>query len=322
MNWVGDHSISVGYQKMTIEAKADGAPAFNFLFRILTPVVFQVLFIALFQALGLDSLVINSYWIVIYYWIVRVIVILLLGQSRLTNWYRQFLYWVCSIGLAIWIASLTNKVESILPDPQSLVDELWILIILFIYSLFNALELPHKGTIQRKNSYISKKYRTFVREYGEIVHGRGKDDFIEAIVYSVMIFEDFNRPAFVRLLENILFKLTNRPHTLGVMQVNTSKFINNKESVKLGVAKILSDSKSVMSDILEEEKRENFHEAYDATNDWYQQIIVARVAGEYNGNAAGYKSEILYIFEYLARHYYGHIENSKSLKVFFRRLNN
>ncbi len=40
VNWIGRHSIASGYHQLTLFAKVDEAPAFNFVFRVLAPTVF------------------------------------------------------------------------------------------------------------------------------------------------------------------------------------------------------------------------------------------------------------------------------------------
>lgn len=52
-----------------------------------------------------------------------------------------------------------------------------------------------------------------------------------------MIYEDFNRPFIVRQIENLNFRRSRATHTLGVMQVMTDRYINDRESVILAMEK-------------------------------------------------------------------------------------
>ena len=61
---------------------------------------------------------------------------------------------------------------------------------------------------------------------------------MQRVIYAIMIYENFNRPTTQRWCENVLFCLGRRPMTLGIMQVSTTKFIHNAESVELGCRKI------------------------------------------------------------------------------------
>lgn len=70
----------------------------------------------------------------------------------------------------------------------------------------------------------------------------------------MMIYENFNRPSLVRLVEYIRFRITKKSHTLGVMQVYTSKFISDYESVCLGIEKIMNSYLGYIEKTKEEEK--------------------------------------------------------------------
>ena len=60
------------------------------------------------------------------------------------------------------------------------------------------------------------------------------------MVYAIMIYENFNRPKFVRWIEYVHFLVNTKPHTLGIMQVTTSKWINDRQSIILAIEKILT----------------------------------------------------------------------------------
>lgn len=164
----------------------------------------------------------NIFSIAIYYWTFRLIWVLSTGRGRLINWIEQIVYWSVSISLSLWVYSLIEQVEKILPDPRSLLDQLWILIIVFLYSIFNKVQLGRKGTIKRKNNYITSRYRLFHRKYDYLINGFFHNGFYEALTYSIMIYEDFNRPRVVRWIEYIRFWITKKPHSLGIMQVQTN----------------------------------------------------------------------------------------------------
>jgi hypothetical protein len=99
-NWIGKHSLSVGYMQMSLLAKSDEAPAFNFLYRIFSPIVFIVLCCVLFNALSLNWINKDIYMIVAYYFVFRIIFNILTARVRLINWYTQIFYIIFSIPLA------------------------------------------------------------------------------------------------------------------------------------------------------------------------------------------------------------------------------
>lgn len=214
VNWIGARSVSIGYMQMKIVVEEESAPAFNFLFKIIAPIVFIILCAVAFEALKLETFNKNIYFTIVFYWLFRTLWIICTSRGSLTNWKEQFFYWITSIGLSIWVYSLFESVEQILPSPRSLIDQLWILIIMFIYSVLNKLQISRKETTKRKNNYIRCRYLKFNKKYDCIIKGYFHNDFYEALTYSIMIYEDFNRPFVVRWIEYFHFLITRKPHTL------------------------------------------------------------------------------------------------------------
>lgn len=61
---------------------------------------------------------------------------------------------------------------------------------------------------------------------------------LESLIYSVIIYENFNRPPLFREVERFVFPFFSK--TLGVMQVKTVKRISDAESVLIGAEKLKS----------------------------------------------------------------------------------
>lgn len=270
INWIGEKSISIGYMQMTIVVEEESYPAFNFLFKAIAPVIIMILFVALAQAVHFDSFTVKCYLIVVYYWIIRVCVVILYGRGALTNWATQLLYWITSIGLSICVYKLIDKVDKILPDPESLRDEMWILIILFLYSTVNKMTFGRTGTLKRKEMYLNKTYTHLKSKYDKTISKECNNYFFIQMVYAIMIYENFNRPKIVRWIEYIRFGITKKPHTLGIMQVTSLKWINDKQSISLGINKIISDCDNIIQKYAD--NKENFS----------LETIVEEIAGKYN----------------------------------------
>jgi len=76
---------------------------------------------------------------------------------------------------------------------------------------------------------------------------------LRAIAYAIMIHEDFNRPPIVRGVERLLGpKLV---HTFGLMQVSSSRPLDDRESVRLGLQR-LEESFAGLPDKV---RNENWH---------------------------------------------------------------
>jgi hypothetical protein len=157
------------------------------------------------------------------------------------NWYRQFLYWLAIVVISFFTYEKLIKVKTnILPDFTTVSNELWIIILIFIFQIANNLRFSKEATQERKDNYLKRRYQYFNKIYGKLIKDIAQNEILECIVYAILIYEDFNRPKIARYIENMRFRLTKEPHTLGVMQVLSDKLISDFESVKLGAEKIVS----------------------------------------------------------------------------------
>lgn len=313
MNWIGKNSISIGYMQLSVVFETDSAPAFNFIFKVLGPVVYLILCILLFQSLELNILVKNCYFIVIYYWAFRFIWNIIANRWKLFNWSQQFLYWFSSIGISYWIYSSVKDINSILPKGDDLIGEMWILIIAFLYAVINKVNFGEYKSLKRKDNYLQSRYEKFKAKYNGIIQSAFNNSFYEALTYAIMIYEDFNRPYLIRIIEDLRFRITKKPHTLGIMQVKTDRYINDEQSLRLAIAKIKNDNNAYIN-----QERENAIRGGNPNpvinNIIYKNCLISHIADKYNGGDPKYKGEITDIFDKINQLYYrNHISYNFSI---------
>ena len=241
INWIGKHSYSIGYMEISIFVKTEEAPALNFLIRVLTPIVYIIIVSTILYYFSLDKYVINIFLVNVYYIAFRLLFNLFTNRGLLINWYRQFLYWGAIIILSYLTYEKLIKIKTnILPDFTTVANELWIIILIFVFQLTNNIRLSQDGTVKRKRNYLNSRYLHFKKKYGSIIKKTTQNEILESITYAILIYEDFNRPKLARLIENISFLLSRKPHTLGVMQVLSEKILTDRESILLGTKKIVN----------------------------------------------------------------------------------
>lgn len=292
INWIGKHSYSIGYVEISIFVKNEEAPALNFLIRVLTPVVFIIIASTFLYYLKLDSYVKNIYLVNVYYIIFRLIFNIATNRTMLLNWYRQFLYWVGIFAFSFFTYEKLIKVKAnILPDFTTIANELWIIILIFLFQVANNVNTGNNLSLKRKENYIRNRYNIFKSLYGHEIKNIIANEKLEAIVYAVMIYEDFNRPKIFRIIENLKLKVTKKPHTLGIMQVKSEKVLTDKESVILGTNKILESYNNFLADNVNDE--EGFHDSY----------IYSKIVSDYNGGSS-YNQEVLDLIEIVLTNFY------------------
>lgn len=292
INWIGKNSLSIGYVQMSLLVKDDEAPAYNFLIRVLSPVIYLIIISALFYKLELDGYVYNIYIVNGLYILIRLSLNLVKNRRLLINWLRQICYWVfIMISSLLVYKYLIETKENIIPDFATIANELWIIIALFTYQLFNNIRLSNDKTEKRKAKYILERYHKFEKRYGYLVRKQCDNNFLEILTYSIIIYEDFNRPSITRFIEQMSFFLTKKPHSLGIMQMTSNEYIDDYDSILLGIEKIRNDC--------EELKAQS--ELY---LDSYHSYVIRHIAKKYNGGGPDYDSEIVNIFNYIEKYFY------------------
>ncbi len=252
INWIGGHSYDKGYISMSIIFQEEKAPAFNFVLRVFSPLVYLIICSAILYFFGFDKYVQNFYLVNVYYIVFRLFVNIITGRLLLLNWKRQLFYWICIIGLSYLLyKNFIVYKKNLLPDFTTIANEIWIVIIFFIYHVCNNIRLSSEPTIKRKDAYLNKMLHKFKQKYSDIIDKRTNNNKIKSLIYAIIIFENFNRPAITRFIEYVSFFLTKKPHTLGVMQYYSHKYINSKQSVELGVSKIIEGYKKLSKERME-----------------------------------------------------------------------
>ena len=302
INWIGSHSLALGYLQLSLFPRADEAPAFNLVFRVLTPVVYIVIVSAGLYLVGLDAFTKNVFLVVLYYFIIRLAFNVLVGRSRLLNWPLQFVYLILSTTLAyLAYKYLITQRTHLLPDFASMANELWVVIFAFVYLLFNRVRLPTTATERRKQTYLHHRYALYRSRYGELIASKTQDAKTEALIYAVMIYEAFNRPKLYRGIEHLLFRF-GRATTLGVMQVRTTAAISDWESVGLGADIIVREYRNAMAD---EGLRRDIEKVSDSESRraYQERRVIRAVLLKYNPSQL-YASEVERLYGMVRKAFY------------------
>ena len=292
INWIGKHSYSIGYMEISIFVKTEEAPALNFLIRVMTPIAYIIIVSTTLYYFGLDKYVWNIYLINIYYIVFRLAFNLATNRGLLLNWYRQFLYWIAIVAISFFTYQKFIKVKAnILPNFTTVANELWIIILIFIFQVANNLRFSQEETQKRKDNYLKNRYLHFKGNYSQLIKELTNNEILESIVYAIIIYEDFNRPKIARKIENLKFKVTKKPHTLGVMQVRTDRFLSDNESVRLGTKKIVKAYKNHIEKL--EETNESFYEC----------AAIHSIIEDYN-TGSSYNSEVSELADIIKNTFY------------------
>jgi hypothetical protein len=228
----------------------------------------------------------------VFYVFFRLIFNLINGRGLLLNWGEYIFQSVIIILFSyfIYIQFIANK-QTLLPDLANITNELWILIMLFLYKILNDISISDNGTKRRKNNYCMSMLKYFKKKYGHIIDKNINNDYITGLTYAILIIENYNRPKTIRILEYINFFFGKKPMTLGVMQYSTSEYINDKKSVQLGIEKIKNDYKMLIS-------------KYNRRPDQYHEYIFKRELSNTYNSGDEYSSGVIDVWDFIMENEY------------------
>jgi len=296
-NWLGRHARPFGYLQMSVIAREDGVPAFNFVFRVLVPLALMVVAAAALQATGLPAVANTIGRLGVYYVLLRIVFNVVAERASLLNWGQQLVQAAAIVAGAYGIQRIARADPyALLPNLGDIGNELWLVMGLFAYNMINAMRFSRAGTIRRKERYLKRRYQEYRSAYGEIIDSLPSKQ-LRALAYAILIFEAFNRPWVYRFIENrVLFPL-GRAHTLGIMQVRTDVRLSDYESVRIGTEKILADYNHAL--IEQSDASEVQAAGYER---WLEYQVIRRTAAAYNRDD-DYVAEVLEIYnELLEKH--------------------
>lgn len=289
------------YYQITSFLETDEAPAFNFSFRILTPVVFIILLSTILYHLNLDGYVKDIYWISIYYVSFRGIFNIIVDRADLVNWKKQILYAMCTVGATYLIyEKLISKKENLLPNFSDIANELWIIILIFLYNMINNLQVSDKGAEHRKFRYIRNKFNHLTQQYSNIIDTKTKNVRLRQIIYAIMIHKNFNRPKIFRFFESLKSKFSKTEVSLGIMQVKSDVSITDLKSVEKGVAILLAKVEVLLTSF-NEENENNQKDPYQT--EYLDHNYQSKLVREYN-HCDDYTYEILDLADYINEKFY------------------
>ena len=294
INLIGQRSVTLGYVSVSLYMQQETSPAFNFVLRVISPTVYLIVVASLFYALNLDIFVKNLYLVTAYYILFRLAYNVTLGEPRLINWKRQLGYSVLMLLLSYFAyVKLISVKKNLLPDFSNLANELWVIIIIFIYNLVNDLKGSDKQTQERKVDYIEYTYAKLSNKYNKIVKAESGNELVRFIIYAIMIHENYNRPAFARKLEYILFFITKQPRTFGIMQVFFKVPVTDHQSVRLGAKRI---NKSYENSYEALNRKDEDKDEHGNIYPYYLRTVIMQVIGSYNtGNE--YSNDVFELLE-------------------------
>ena len=293
ISWCGSVLQSVTnsgrpYAVFTFRADQDKGMSTNILMNILIPNIILIFLSMLCYhvkelAFGRNFLIV---YVVAYYVYRAFLICILLNRRELYNVRYELLNVVLGIGAACFLIKyFLCEPEKVFIPASELVNEFWLVVIAVVYkfmTVFLDKVYTQKKVVSesRLDKYISNRFNYFYKKYKDIIQITENDNRIWILLFSIMIFENYNRGRFKRKLERIKVR-SGRHTTVGIMQVGSDADLTDEESINRAYFKLKDEI--VMGNIVTDDEGEINHYAfqYNPDEDYARSItyIYQRLCG-------------------------------------------
>jgi hypothetical protein len=143
-------------------------------------------------------------------------------------------------GLAVYVVGRIFNLSWLAPGPD-VVDDFWSALLMgsLVAVFFAAIRRePTQPQYDRRNelakqSFIIESYVKFKKKYGSIIATEAeKNNSFVPVIYAIIIYEDYNRPALIRLFEDLCVNIFHREMTVGIAQIRSNRTLSGEESIK------------------------------------------------------------------------------------------
>lgn len=239
VGFLGSHTQRMGYVNFS-NIEQEGKIGFNLVLRIFAPSVY-ITFLSIFLYFINTPILVKNIWLIsLWYVIFNTIISILTGRFVLVNKVLYFGTHLFSIVAAygLYVISFSKGLSFMLPESGNFRTELWFIIIGFFYMVLSTYEPDISKFYERKKKYYQSRYKFLRQKYQPLFDEDFlKNYFLEKIFFSIMITEDLNRNKLARFFERVLHPL-GFIKTMGIMQVTSSKKMNDEDSIIIAKDKI------------------------------------------------------------------------------------
>lgn len=126
------------------------------------------------------------------------------------------------------------KVENAFIDMEIFKNFIWLLIILYGIKKLNLMSITFKKEEKetyddRFQEYVVVNYAKFKNRYAYLI--KSKDSMIEDLMYSFLIYENFNHGYLYNVFKNVKNKIIRKNSQYGILNITSDHFITNEESI-------------------------------------------------------------------------------------------
>lgn len=175
-------------------------------------------------------------YVISYYFYRALLICVILGRKEMYSPVYEITMALVSMGLAYVLNTyFFVSVDNVFIGVKELKEELWLAIFVILYQFGKQVldkrvsqnTVLTKGQISR---YIIRKFNQFYERFNGLLDFNAKNCDMYIFMFSIMIFENYNRGPIKRFFERIKVRWGNSA-TVGIMQINSEMPLSDEESI-------------------------------------------------------------------------------------------
>lgn len=246
------------YGKFYFASDSDESFSGNFFLKTVNPAICLSVIAAAVQGRLPDQYIYSLWMLPIAFWVLRFLYMIIKNRIIFLNLKYEFSACFVSLLLSegiffLIIRPLLIERGSIWIPTTEIRDAVWFAIIAYLAkTVWDIMKRNFQGDklypAEKRREIINKRYDKFSLKYGKLIRSEVENRYalseerrgqLICTVYAIMIYEDYNRPAVIRMFEYVIkFIIPKRTMTLGIMQVSSNKLISSKTSIKMAIERV------------------------------------------------------------------------------------
>ena len=205
---------------------------YNKMNQFIVPIVYIIILSAL-----IPSIKNNIYLIVVFEIFIRNFYITNITLESKENSITFIIDSIISVTLSIFVYNyFISNVDSVIPDPETLKSIIWFLIVIYILNTYKIANKDREIVrLEKKKEYKKEttvmQYAKYKNKYSTIINS--KNNTINNLIYSIMIYETMNTPTFNRKIEEYIGAVSKTETKYGIMRIKSYNHISDEESIKI-----------------------------------------------------------------------------------------
>lgn len=162
------------------------------------------------------------------------------------NFLKNNKYYLKIYAFSISLSYLTNtlfinNVKNVFPEEKELKIIIWLLITAYLYKFLkdNITKIDLKTStinFSQDKEYIVMQYAKLKSQYSNII--KTKYNELIPLIYSIMIYENYYKPNFLRKIDKLKYKIDSEERKFGIMQIKSQTIITDEESIKIAINRL------------------------------------------------------------------------------------